>query len=92
MCGPCFGIVNPDAAMRPKIVTGSADMLRQARFDGSRGLRDSSIQNHSKDCAFRGESPLSDIVASCRRQRGIVMGGSFDNRGDGARWVLGLRC
>jgi hypothetical protein len=92
MCGRCFGIVNPDAAMRAKVVAGSADMLRQARFDGSSGLRDSSIQNHSKDCAFRGESPLSDTVASCRQQRGIVMGECFDNRGDGARWVLGLRC
>jgi hypothetical protein len=58
MCSPCFGIVNPDAAMRAKA-------LSPAGFGRSRGLRDSSIQNHSSDCAFRGESPLSGAVASC---------------------------
>jgi hypothetical protein len=62
MCGPCFGIVNPDAAMRAKALLPAG---RQACIGGPRGLRYSSIQNHSSDCAFRGESPLSGAVASC---------------------------
>jgi hypothetical protein len=62
MCSPCFGIVNPDAATRAK---ASSPAGRQACIGGPRGLRYSSIQNHSSDCAFRGESPLSGAVASC---------------------------
>jgi hypothetical protein len=52
--GPCFGIVNPDAAMRAKALSPAG-----------RGPRDSSNQNHSTDCAFGGEKPLSPAVASC---------------------------
>jgi hypothetical protein len=53
---------------------------------------DSSIQNHGTDCAFRGEEALSGAVASCAQLiMGIVMGGLFDNRGDGAGRVLALR-
>ena len=79
MHGRCFGIVNPAT---PRWRQGGA----------SRRVGNSLNQNHSSDCAFCGESPLSRAVASCSQLRtGIVMGGQFDDSGDRAARVLGLR-
>jgi hypothetical protein len=74
----CFGIVNP--ATPPRRQGGA-----------SRRVGNSLNQNHSSDCAFYGESPLSRAVASCSQLRtGIVMGGLFGDRGNRAAGVLGL--
>jgi hypothetical protein len=84
MRGRCFGIVNPDETAHERLAVGWT-----SRCD----LRDSSIQNHSSDCAFCGEEPLSAAVASSSQLiTGFVMGGLFDNRGDRARFARGLRC